>query len=193
MRLEATEAALAVGERLRALRRERGLSLEELAAQCGVSRSMLSKIERDESLPTVGVAVRIAAALSVPLVQLLGVDERPQVEFRPAAHQEVIADPRSGTTRYRLTGELAGALRAERLAAPPGATALVLPPLAPGALLVISVGRGRFRVTVGDGRWQVGEGDALTIRGPASVALHPHPAELAVADLTWASAGEGAS
>lgn len=176
---------LAVGPRLRALRRERGLSLQVMAARCGVSRSMLSKIERGESLPTVGVALRIAGALAVPLVQLLGVDERPLVDFRPAAYQEVVADPNSGTTRYRLVGSLTPALRAERLAAPPGSSALTLDPIPHGWFLLVAVTQGCFRVTVRDGRWQVAAGDALTVRGPAAVTLQPHRAELCAAHLTW--------
>lgn len=64
------EEALELGERLRGLRRERGWSLEELADRCGVSRSMLSQVERDEANPTLAVAFRIAAALGVELSEL---------------------------------------------------------------------------------------------------------------------------
>ncbi|MCU1489127.1 MAG: transcriptional regulator, family [Acidimicrobiaceae bacterium] len=59
-----------VGRRLRALRRERGWSLSELSERCGVSRSMLSQVEREEANPTLVVAFRIAAALGVSLDEL---------------------------------------------------------------------------------------------------------------------------
>jgi transcriptional regulator with XRE-family HTH domain len=61
-----------LSERLRALRRARGWSLEQLAGVCGVSRSMLSEIERNKANPTVGVALAIARALGVSLGELVG-------------------------------------------------------------------------------------------------------------------------
>jgi transcriptional regulator with XRE-family HTH domain len=64
-----------LSERLRALRRARGWSLEQLAGVCGVSRSMLSEIERNKANPTVGVALAIARALGVSLNELVGTAE----------------------------------------------------------------------------------------------------------------------
>jgi transcriptional regulator with XRE-family HTH domain len=61
-----------LSERLRAHRRARGWSLEQLAGVCGVSRSMLSEIERNKANPTVGVALAIARALGVSLSELVG-------------------------------------------------------------------------------------------------------------------------
>ncbi len=177
-------AELALGPRLRALRRERGLSLGALADACGVSKSMLSKIERGDSLPTVGAAARMARALAVPLARLLGIEAPPAVEFRPAAYQESIADPRSGTTRYQLlAGGPAGLPRIERLVAPPGSGRLVLPAVVPRALLVVAVSHGRLGITCGEGEWSAGEGDCVAIRGPAAVAVQAPPGELAVAYL----------
>jgi transcriptional regulator with XRE-family HTH domain len=61
-----------LAERLRTLRRARGWSLEQLAGACGVSRSMLSEIERSKANPTVGVALAISRALGVSLGELVG-------------------------------------------------------------------------------------------------------------------------
>jgi transcriptional regulator with XRE-family HTH domain len=58
--------------RVRQLRKERGWSLEALARASGVSRSMLSQIERNQANPTLAVAVRIARAFSLALGDLLG-------------------------------------------------------------------------------------------------------------------------
>jgi transcriptional regulator with XRE-family HTH domain len=60
-----------LGEQLRRLRAQRGWSLERLAGVCGVSRSMLSQIERGEANPTVIVAAAIARALGVSLDELV--------------------------------------------------------------------------------------------------------------------------
>ena len=52
-----------LGGRVRALRRERGLTLEVLAGRSGVSRAMISKLERGEKNPTLVVAAKVAAGL----------------------------------------------------------------------------------------------------------------------------------
>lgn len=57
--------------RVRDLRKDRGWSLEQLAAASGVSRSMLSQIERNEANPTLAVTFRIAQAFGMTLAELL--------------------------------------------------------------------------------------------------------------------------
>ena len=57
--------------RVRELRRKSGWTLERLSASCGVSRSMLSQIERNRANPTLGVAFRIAQAFGLSLNDLL--------------------------------------------------------------------------------------------------------------------------
>jgi len=59
-----------LGDQVRQLRGQRGWSLEELADLSGVSRSMLSQVERNEANPTVVVALAIAKALGVSLDEL---------------------------------------------------------------------------------------------------------------------------
>ncbi|HEX9296725.1 MAG TPA: XRE family transcriptional regulator [Polyangiaceae bacterium] len=57
--------------RLKQLRTERTWSLDALARASGVSRSMLSQIERGQANPTVGVTFRIARAFGISLAELL--------------------------------------------------------------------------------------------------------------------------
>ena len=59
-----------IADRVRELRATRDLSLDELAAKSGVSRSMISLIERGESSPTAAVLEKLAAGLSVTLASL---------------------------------------------------------------------------------------------------------------------------
>ena len=61
-----------VGATLATLRQSRALSLDELSRMAGVSKSMLSQIERAQANPTVAVVWRLANALGVPLAELLG-------------------------------------------------------------------------------------------------------------------------
>lgn len=60
-----------VCERVKAMRRDRGWTLEQLASLSGVSRSMLSEIERGAANPTLGVAFRIAQAFGLSLGDLV--------------------------------------------------------------------------------------------------------------------------
>lgn len=62
-----------VSERIRSLRQQRGWSLEELAAASGVSRSMLSQVERNEANPTLAVTCKIAQAFAMTLAEFVQV------------------------------------------------------------------------------------------------------------------------
>jgi transcriptional regulator with XRE-family HTH domain len=60
-----------LGKRVKKLRGDRGWSLEELANVSGVSRSMLSEIEREKANPTLTVTFRIARAFGLTLQELI--------------------------------------------------------------------------------------------------------------------------
>ncbi len=60
-----------LGKRVKKLRADRGWSLEELANASGVSRSMLSEIEREKANPTLTVTFRIARAFGLTLQELI--------------------------------------------------------------------------------------------------------------------------
>src|SRR5215510_3041288 len=66
-----------IAERVRELRARQGLSLDALAAKSGVSRSMISVIERGESSPTAVVLAKLAAGLGVSLPWLFDVPVAP--------------------------------------------------------------------------------------------------------------------
>jgi transcriptional regulator with XRE-family HTH domain len=60
-----------IGERLRARRHERGLSLRDLADRLGVSPSLISQIERGRANPSVSTLYALVGALDVSLDELL--------------------------------------------------------------------------------------------------------------------------
>jgi transcriptional regulator with XRE-family HTH domain len=60
-----------LGRRVKKLRADRGWSLEELSSVSGVSRSMLSEIERERANPTLSVTYRIARAFGLSLQDLI--------------------------------------------------------------------------------------------------------------------------
>ena len=63
---------LEFARRVAALRKARRLTLEQASLATGVSRSMLSQIERGEANPTLAMSFRIAEGLGVPIGQLVG-------------------------------------------------------------------------------------------------------------------------
>ena len=52
---------------IRALRKERGISQEDLARRCGVSRQTINAIENNKYDPTLSLAFRLARELGVPV------------------------------------------------------------------------------------------------------------------------------
>jgi XRE family transcriptional regulator, regulator of sulfur utilization len=71
-----TNAPPEVGATLQRMRLERGLTLEDLSRIAGVSKSMLSQIEREKANPTIAITWRLANALGVGIGQLLSAEPR---------------------------------------------------------------------------------------------------------------------
>lgn len=72
VRGDAGEIMVSVGRRVRQRRRERGLTLSQLAKRTGVSSSMLSMLERGLSSASVGTLVAVASALETNMADLFG-------------------------------------------------------------------------------------------------------------------------
>lgn len=72
-------ALTSVGERIRALRRKRGLTLQQFTEQVGISTSYLSQIENARANTNLTTLQRIASALQVPLVDLFSDENTFQV------------------------------------------------------------------------------------------------------------------
>ncbi|MBM6594343.1 helix-turn-helix domain-containing protein [Microvirga pudoricolor] len=93
-----------IAGRLRGLRLEQGLTLEGLADRTGVSRSMLSLIERGESSPTAAILDRLASGLGIALASLFADEKRPDASpLARHADQTVWQDPGSGYLRRALS------------------------------------------------------------------------------------------
>ena len=92
-----------IAARVRQLRAARDLSLEALADRSGVSRSMISLIERGETSATAVVLEKLAAALDITLAALF---EPPAASAAPLvrkADQAVWRDPESGYLRRNVS------------------------------------------------------------------------------------------
>jgi len=67
-----TDTGLSLGDKIRMLRSEKNLSLQELARKAGISLSYLSEIERGTVYPAVSTLKRIVEVLGVPPAALMG-------------------------------------------------------------------------------------------------------------------------
>lgn len=151
-----------LGVRVRGLRSEQGMTLEDLAGRSGVSRAMLSKIERGEKNPTLVVAAKVAEGLGVPVSRLLGEEERREVVVVPRARRMVMRDPETGFERQLLSPAFAGrGIEFVRNVVPEGSTSGEFPPHRRGVEEYVVVERGKLRVSLADEEYLVEEGDAV--------------------------------
>lgn len=74
-----------VGPRLKRLRKRRGITLTALAAQTGISKSTLSRLESGQRKPSLELLLPLAEAHQVPLDELVGAPEvgDPRIRFKP--------------------------------------------------------------------------------------------------------------
>ncbi|MEV0308500.1 helix-turn-helix domain-containing protein [Nonomuraea fuscirosea] len=100
-----TEEVLgAVGPRLRALRRARGITLADLAATTGVSESTLSRLESGQRRATLELLLPLARTYDVPLDDLVGAPRTgdPRIHLKPMRRHGMIFVPlsrRPGSTQ----------------------------------------------------------------------------------------------
>jgi transcriptional regulator with XRE-family HTH domain len=150
-----------LGERVRALRRERRWTLELLAERSGVSRAMISKLERGEKTPTLVVAARVSEGLGVSLSQLVGIQERKEIVVVPRERRMVMRDPETGFERQLLSPSFGGCgLEFIRNVVPEGSTSGEFPPHRRGVEEYVVVEKGRLRAILGGEEHVLEEGDA---------------------------------
>ncbi|HVY69845.1 MAG TPA: XRE family transcriptional regulator [Verrucomicrobiae bacterium] len=166
-----------IANRVRELRARRGFSLATLAAQSGVSRSMLSLIERGESSPTAVVLEKVARGLGVVLASLFDDSASAKGAGEPVtrrARQPEWRDPASGYVRRNLSP-----------AGVPQPMQLVEVHFPPGARVAFESGArdtrvfqqiwvlaGAMDITVGEARHQLREGDCLAMQLDGPTMFH---------------------
>jgi transcriptional regulator with XRE-family HTH domain len=156
-------AGLAV--RLRESRRAGALSLEALAAASGVSRSMISDIERGTKAPTVLVLARLASALGVTVSRLLGEERPDRVIVMRRPDQPTMVDP-AGWQRRILSPNLPDVeFEFIRTTVPARVTIGEFTPHAPGSREYVAVETGELSVTLDGAEYRLSTGDSLYYAG----------------------------
>lgn len=155
----------ALGERLRRERLAQRRSLDDVAGSAGVSRSMLSAVERGEKAPTVLVLHRIAVGLGTNITRLLGEEQAAPVILLRRAEQRSARDP-AGWERRNLTPVLPGVnFEFMRTTLPPGVDAGEFPPHPAGSREYVAVERGALRLTVAGTEHLLQTGDSIYYQG----------------------------
>jgi transcriptional regulator with XRE-family HTH domain len=149
-------------------RQERGWSTQELANRSGVSRSMISKIEREEVQPTAVLLGRLSGALGLTLTDLLGRAEAQDPLVSRADEQPVWVDPETGYRRKAVSPVGAWTIQIVEVELPPGAR---VPYPADSYRFVdhqILVLAGTLTFVEGDTRHILEAGDCLQLGAPTN-------------------------
>jgi transcriptional regulator with XRE-family HTH domain len=160
-----------LGATLRAIRRRAGLTVEKLAKDVGVSRSLISAIELGRVGPSLGTLRRIAKALNVPMAALFVEDDAAhdhdnsdgRTVVRRAARKR-IATRRSGIAYELLTPDVNRSVEffwAEfepQASAPPGPNEYTAHLGEENALCLV----GRIVFTIGTREFTLDEGDSIS-------------------------------
>jgi transcriptional regulator with XRE-family HTH domain len=162
------------------LRHENGWSIDHLADRSGVSRAMISKIERAESSPTASVLNKLSVGFGIPLPALFGpsnYNEAMLIARNPIAsrrRQQEWHDPATGYRRRALTPPAAAqSLNLSEAQLPPGARITVdHPPAAKVLHRQIWILEGGLELRSGENVYQLATGDCIAMRLDGPLALH---------------------
>jgi transcriptional regulator with XRE-family HTH domain len=155
-----------IANRVRALRAELGMTLEALAAKSGVSRSMISLVERGESSPTAVVLEKIATGLNVSLATLFEDSSGPVNPLSQRGDRTPWRDPESGYVRRNISPtNFPSPLQIVEVDLPAGASVAY----EVGAREVnihqqIWVQEGKVEVTIGNVTYRLSEDDCLAMQ-----------------------------
>ena len=149
-----------LGDRLRALRTGRGLTLKELSRLTGLSVSMLSQIESGTADPSLGSLRTLAKVFEASIATLFSDPDAPSVHVsRPGSrHQLTVGD--AGYTYDRLTPGR-GDLEVLRAEIPPGSASSTQQWAHPSTECAYVIS-GVLSVEVGAQRFSVVEGESIT-------------------------------
>ena len=150
-----------LGRRIHELRVGRSWTLDILAERTGVSKAMLSKVERGENNPTLVVATKIASALGLTMSQLIGADERRRILRLPKEQRVTFRDPATGIERRLFPAFGSSAVDIVQVIMPVGSSSGDLAPHLTQMEYYMLVEQGIVRVTMGDETYDLQEGDAF--------------------------------
>lgn len=154
-----------LGARIRGLRLAAGYSLADLAEASGVSRSMVSEIERGTKTPGVLTLDKLATSLGTSIARLLDQPVQARVHLLRHADQRVVRDP-DGWERRILSPVLPGIeFEFMRTTIDPGVDAGEFLPHAPGSREYVAIETGTLHLTLDGSLHVLRAGDAIYYPG----------------------------
>ena len=170
-----------VGANIHRWRKRQGLTLEVLARGSGVSRAMLSDVERGRRSPTIKILAQIAVGLGCPVSALIEEPVPDGLHVERAAQHPVVEDDRTGVVRRTLSGPLLDGLElvwyelpagtamrrgpeAVWYETPSGRRSGPFPPNPHGTVEHVAVIAGRVDLTHGDATETLRTGDSANYR-----------------------------
>jgi len=158
-----------LADEIRHFRKKNHFSLEMLAETSGVSRSMISKIERCETVPSTVTLSKLAEVLGVTFSQLMAPAVEREIVHIPADKQPILRDDESGFLRRCISPVLPGrGIDWVLNTLPPNAETGNFVAHRRGVEEYIYVLRGRMRVSIGDERVTLNQADSLYFQADAS-------------------------
>jgi transcriptional regulator with XRE-family HTH domain len=154
-----------LGANIHTLRTDQGLTLEALAEKSGVSRAMLSDVERGAKSPTVRIVAQIAQALDCTVSHLLG--EPPPVPHQPAVQvvrrkeRAVTVEPRTDVERHQLAPSFVRRGVEVLMYSIPGNSRTSLPVQPQGTEAHLTVTRGDLVCKLGTQEMKLADGDSV--------------------------------
>lgn len=150
------------------------MTLDALAAQCDVSRSMISLIERGESSPTAVVLEKVATGLGVPLATLFEDTSAAASPVSRGKERAAWRDPQSGYVRRNISPpNFPSPIQLVEVELPAGArVAYETGPRDVSIHQQIWVQRGSLEVTLGKVTHRLSEDDCLAMELNEPITYH---------------------
>ncbi|MET0285571.1 MAG: XRE family transcriptional regulator, partial [Polyangiales bacterium] len=149
---------------LKRIRKQRELSLDQLATRSGVSRAALSQIEGARTNPTLSVLWKIAVGLDIPFQELLELPDTGEARILRAGDAVVLrsADGRVDSRLVSPSGSESACEMYELRLAPKGM--LRSEPHGKGTTETVYVLKGAVRINVGGAEHDLMAGDSIFFR-----------------------------
>ena len=157
-----SSAKVRIGARLRAARRRQNLTIDQLADSTGLTKGFISRVERDETSPSVATLVTLCEVMHLPVGSLF---ETPETELVKAADAPLINLGGTGAEERLLSPRGQAKVQFIRSRVEPGGSGGPDMYTLNSEIEVLHVLTGAVEVAFVDGTVRVEAGDALTFPG----------------------------
>ena len=162
--LSLEESVASIGPKIRQLRRQKNLSLQQLSDRSGLSTAAIHKIERSGMTPTVATLMKLAAALNRPVAYFIDEEESPPAVLIRSDERKRLFTVRDGLDLAAVSGPVGRFfMEAAVTTLEPGACSGDKPLEHPGEELVFTLD-GMLSFEVAGEEYMLRRGDALHFR-----------------------------